>query len=106
MGLEAPAAETSLVIPSETQKNEEIHVGISWSEGLGKYKLTKVITLAPRFVLRNNSHEPIAYREHGATPRGRGVLEPGERVPLHFLRTGDAKLLTLAFAGLNASWYV
>ena len=106
MGLEAPSADTRLVIPSETQRNEEIHVGLSWSEGLGKYKLTKVITLTPRFLLRNNSPEAVSYREHGATPRGRGVLEPGDRAPLHFMRTGELKLLTLAFAGLNASWCV
>lgn len=106
VGLEAPAAETRLVIPSETRNNEEIHVGLSWSEGLGKYKLTKVITLTPRFIIRNNSPDAISYREHGATPRGRGVLEPGERAPLHFIRSGDAKLLTIALSGLNVRWYV
>lgn len=105
VGLEAPSAESRLVIPSESRQNEEIHVGISWSEGLGKYKLTKVITLAPRFVIRNNTGEAISYREHGVAPRGRAVLEPGERAPLHFMRNGDTKLLTLAFAGLNAQWY-
>lgn len=77
-------------------------MGLSWSEGLGKYKLTKVITLAPRFIIRNDSTEAISYREHGSTPRG--ILEPGERAPLHFMRTGDEKLLTLALSGLNVQW--
>ncbi|EKM61051.1 uncharacterized protein PHACADRAFT_156217 [Phanerochaete carnosa HHB-10118-sp] len=104
IGLEAPAAETRLVIPSESRSNDEIHVGLTWSEGLGKYKLTKVITLAPRFILRNNTSEDICYREHAATPRDRGILEPGKRTPMHFMRQGDAKLLTLAFAGINAQW--
>ena len=94
------------MIPSESRNNEEIHVGVMWSEGLGKYKLTKVITLAPRFILRNNTPEAISFREHGATPKGRGILGPGERTPLHFTRKGDAKLLTLAFSGMNAQWYV
>ena len=91
---------------SEARRNEEIHIGLSWSEGLGKYKLTKVITLAPRFILRNNSTEAISFREHTAAPRGRASLEPGERCPLHFMRTGDEKLLTIAFTGLNAIWLV
>ena len=93
-------------MPHQSQKSEEIHVGLSWTEGSGKYKLTKVITLAPRFIIRNDSTETISYREHGSTPRDRGVLEPGERTPLHFMKSGDAKLLTLALSGLNVQWYV
>ncbi|CAL1695807.1 unnamed protein product [Somion occarium] len=104
VSLEAPAADTRLVIPSQTQRAEEIHVGLSWSEGFGKYKLTKVITLAPRFFVRNASSDPIAFREHGAPPRGRSSLKSGERCPLHFTRAGDPKLLTFAFPGLNARW--
>ena len=106
VGFEAPAAETRLVIPSNSRDNEEIHIGLSWSEGLGKYKLTKVITLAPRFMIRNDTTEAISYREHGSTPRDRGVLEPGERTPLHFMKSEDTKLLTLALSGLNVQWYV
>lgn len=105
VSLEAPAADTALVIPSQSQRGEEIHVGVSWSEGLGKYKLSKVITLAPRFIVRNASSEPIAFREHGAPPKGRSSLQPGERAPLLFTRAGDIRLLTFAFPGLNARWY-
>ncbi len=105
VGFEAPSADTRLVIPAETRRNEEIHAGLSWSEGLGKYKLTKVITLTPRFILRNNSSEPLSFREHSAAPRGKSSVDPGERAPLHFMRIGDEKLLTIAFTGLNAAWY-
>ncbi len=93
------------MIPSQSHNNEEIHIGLSWSEGSGKYKLTKVITLSPRFILRNNSSEAIIFREHASVPRGRATLQPGERTPLHFLRMGDAKMLTLAFTDSNAQWY-
>lgn len=105
VGFEAPAADTRLVMGSSTRNNEEIHIGLSWSEGLGKYKLSKVITLSPRFMVRNNTSEAISYREHGGNVPGRAVLDPEERVPLHFMRTGDVKLLTLAFPGLNTQWY-
>lgn len=79
---------------------------MSWSEGLGKYKLTKVITLAPRFIIKNNFSQPLAFREHGVAPRGRATIDPGERRPLQYLRVGDDKLLTVALPGLNAQWYV
>ncbi|KAK7058962.1 Vacuolar protein sorting-associated protein 13 [Paramarasmius palmivorus] len=102
--LEAPAAETALVVSSPKQRGEEIHIGLSWSEGLGKYKLSKVITLAPRFLIKNNLSEPIAFRQHGVALRERSVIHPGERVPLQFLRQSEETLLTIAFPGLNAQW--
>ncbi|KAJ7783787.1 vacuolar protein sorting-associated protein 13 [Mycena maculata] len=101
---EAPSAETELVVASQKQRTDEIHIGVSWSEGLGKYKLTKVITLAPRFLIKNNLSEAISFREHGVAPRDRSIIKPGERCPLHFLRAGQERLLTVAFSGLNAQW--
>ncbi|RPD62925.1 vacuolar protein sorting-associated protein 13 [Lentinus tigrinus ALCF2SS1-6] len=104
VSFDAPTAETRLVMAHQTQRSDEIHVGLSWTEGLGKYKLTKVITLAPRFIIKNNFHQPLAFREHGVAPRGRATMDPEERRPLHFLRIGDEKLLTVALPGLNAQW--
>lgn len=93
----------ALAIPSKEQKNEETHVGLSWEEGLGKYKLTKVMTISPRFLIKNNFPEPICFREHSVVPHGRSTLDPGERVPLYTLRTKE-KLLTVAFPGMNNQW--
>ncbi|KAH9898385.1 vacuolar protein sorting-associated protein 13 [Cubamyces lactineus] len=104
VSFDAPTAETRLVIPHQTQRTDEIHVGLSWTEGLGKYKLTKVITLTPRFILKNSFSQPLAFREHGVAPRGRATIEPGEKRSLHFLRVGEEKLLTFAVPGLNAQW--
>jgi vacuolar protein sorting-associated protein 13A/C len=95
-----------LVVSSRKQKSDEIHVGLSWSEGIGKYKLTKVITIAPRFLLKNNLPEAISFREHGVAPRDRSVIKSGERCPLHVIRMGEGKLLTIAFSGLNTQWLV
>lgn len=88
----------------QTQRSEEIHVGLSWTEGLGKYKLTKVITLAPRFIVKNNFSQPLAFREHASAPRGRSTIDPGERRLVQFIRAGEEKLLTIAMPGLNARW--
>jgi vacuolar protein sorting-associated protein 13A/C len=93
-----------MVIPSMTQRNEEYHFGLSWTEGLGKYKLTKVITISPRFMLKNDLPCAIQFREYKGLPRGRAVLDPGERIPLQVMQAGEEKLLTIAYPGLNARW--
>jgi vacuolar protein sorting-associated protein 13A/C len=80
-------------------------LGLSWTEGLGKYKLTKVVTLAPRFLIRNNLSDSISFREWGVPERERSVIEPSQRCPLQFVRTGQEKLLTIAFPGLDKPWY-
>lgn len=95
-----------MVIPSTQQKSEEYHFGLSWTEGLGKYKLTKVITISPRFILKNDLACPIQFREYKGLLRGRAVLDAGERVPLQILKAGEEQLLTIAYTGLNARWYV
>ena len=106
ISFEAPVAEVALVVSSRKQKSDEIHVGLSWSEGIGKYKLTKIITIAPRFLIKNNLPEAISFREHGVAPRDRSVVLSGERCPLHIIRVGEEKLLTIAFSGLNTQWLV
>lgn len=106
ISFEAPAAETELVVTSQRQKADHIYTGLSWSEGLGKYKLTKVITLAPRFLIKNQLQETIAFREHGVAPKDRCLIESGERCPFQVLRSGDEKLLTVAYPGLNTQWRV
>ena len=96
-----------MTIASEVRRNQETHVGLSWTVGSGKYKLTKVITLAPRFIVKNElSGRSICVREHGVAPRERSNLGPGERMPVFSLRTGYEKLLTVAFPGLNTQWRV
>ena len=103
--MEAPSAETGVTMPIGTA-NTEVHVGVSWAEGLGKYKLTKVLTLAPRFLLKNRLDQAVYFREHGVPPHDLAPLQPGERAPIFSLRSGQDKLMTLAYAGLNAQWYM
>ncbi|KAH9486936.1 Vacuolar protein sorting-associated protein 13 [Psilocybe cubensis] len=104
ISLEAPSAETELVVASQRQKADEYHIGLSWSEGLGKYKLSKVVTLTPRFLIKNQLPDSIAFRQHGASPRDRSLAEPGQKCAFQVLRSGDEKLLTIAYPGLNARW--
>ncbi len=105
VSFEAPAAETGMVIASQAHRGTEFHIGLSWSEGIGKYKLSKVITITPRFLIKNGLPNAIAFREHGAAPKERSLIEPGQRCTFQLFRTGNEKLLTVAYPGLNAQWY-
>ena len=105
ISFEAPAAETELVVTSQRQKADHIYTGLSWSEGHGKYKLSKVITLAPRFLIKNQLPEAIAFREHGVAPKDLSLVESGGRCSnFQLLRSSNEKLLTVAYPGLNTQW--
>jgi vacuolar protein sorting-associated protein 13A/C len=104
ISLEAPSAETEIAVSTQKNSPDRLFTGLSWAEGQGKYKLTKVIVLTPRFLIRNHLPFPIVYREHGVIPRERCVLDPEERGPLRVIRSEEDKLLTIAHAGLNAKW--
>jgi len=90
------------VVLTSSTKQTEIHVGVSVSEGEGKYKMTKVVSLTPRFILNSKLSEDINIRE----PESSNVmtLKPGELLPLHFLRQTSEKQLTFCFPGINNQW--
>ncbi|CAE6413624.1 unnamed protein product [Rhizoctonia solani] len=102
VNFESLRTETEIVM--RASKSEDIHVGISWAEGLGKYKLSKVVTLAPRFIVKNMTSRQLSFREHGVPPQSGSTLDPGGQSQLMHLRTGMDGLLTFAYAGLNAKW--
>ena len=90
-----------VVLPSSTSKTE-MSAGISVSEGEGKYNMTKVVTIAPRFVLKNKIKDTVDVRE----PASSNVmkLKHGELLPLHFLRQAQTKQLCLCWPGVNNQW--
>lgn len=73
----------------------EMNFGISVAEGEGKYQLTKVVTFAPRYVLRNSLKEAILVVENGSTKQFE--LNPDESIPLYYLRRGNHKSVALKF---------
>ncbi|KAH7149038.1 hypothetical protein B0J13DRAFT_620943 [Dactylonectria estremocensis] len=93
---------TSEVVLNSPNKNKEIHVGITVKSGEGKYKMTKVVTLAPRFVLQNKLGEEILIRESSSS--GFLTLGPGALQPLHFLQKSRVKQLCLCYPGVNNQW--
>lgn len=97
---EAIGSVSDVLLPG-SEKNE-IHIGIKVDEGEGKYKLTKVVSLTPRFVLKSNLKNDINVRE----PRSSDILllKPDQILPLHFMRQGQERQLALAFPGMENNW--
>ncbi|KAH8819973.1 hypothetical protein F5884DRAFT_32326 [Xylogone sp. PMI_703] len=101
LSFDAIGSTSDVMLPSSNE-NTEIHVGITVESGEGKYILTKVVTLAPRFVLKNKMSEEINVREPGSSQVM--TLKPQALQPLHFLQRTPAKQLCLCFPGLNNNW--
>ena len=98
---DAIGSTAEVVLPSAV-RNTEIHVGISIESGEGKYKMTKVVTIAPRFVLKNQMAEEVNVREPGSSELM--TLKPRALQALHFLQKATTKQLCLCFPGLNNQW--
>ena len=90
-----------VVLSSATQKSE-MHIGVSVAEGEGKYKLTKVITVTPRFIVKNKMSEPMQVREPGSS--NIMTIENGQLLPLQLLRRTPEKQVCLCFPGVNNQW--
>ncbi|EQB44694.1 hypothetical protein CGLO_16538 [Colletotrichum gloeosporioides Cg-14] len=98
---DAIGSTTEVVLPSPS-RNTEVHIGITTEAGEGKYKMTKVVTLAPRFVLENKLGEEINVRESSSS--GFMTLKPGAHQPLHFMQKTAVKQLSLCHPGMNNQW--
>ncbi|KAJ9635099.1 Vacuolar protein sorting-associated protein 13 [Coniosporium tulheliwenetii] len=93
----------AVTLPS-AQGRTEMHVGVDVREGEGKYNLTKVVTITPRFIVKNKMDETINVREPGAGSSDMMELKPGELLPVRWLRQGAGQQLCLCFPGVNNQW--
>lgn len=80
----------------------EMNFGVSVIEGEGKYKLSKVITFAPRYIVRNALKEAITLVENGSTKQFE--LASGDLSPLINLRRGSNSTMLLKFAHRGKAW--
>ncbi|RDI80750.1 putative arabinogalactan endo-beta-1,4-galactanase A [Venturia inaequalis] len=81
---------------------QEMDVGVSVEEGEGKYNLTKVVTIAPRYVVKNKIGEELQLREPGSSDIM--TLKDGDLLPLRFLRQAASHQLCLCYPGVNNTW--
>ncbi|KAI7902142.1 uncharacterized protein BX663DRAFT_436105 [Cokeromyces recurvatus] len=101
LSFEAIGTVYDVALPNQGH-SEEIHVGIHVQEGQGKFKLTKTITITPRFVLSNQMDENIRYR----VPETKSdyILEAKQRIPLYNMRVQNEKQLTIKLEGYSNAW--
>ena len=102
--LDAHAADIDLELETRT-KRETAHIGVGWQDGSGKYKLTKVVNLTPRYLLKNMFSRNLYYREYCAPPTENLLVEAGKTVPLYLFKHDERKLFTFAFTTGESSWY-
>jgi vacuolar protein sorting-associated protein 13A/C len=88
-------------LPSSSGRSE-MNIGVTVEEGEGKYNLTKVVTIAPRFIIKNKIGEDINIREPGSPDFL--TLKNGDLLPLRFLRQGAGQQLCLCYPGVNNQW--
>ena len=101
VSFDAIGAAVDVKLPAESGRTE-MHAGLTVREGEGKYKLTKVVTITPRFVVKNKLAEEIQIREPGSSEAT--MIKPGELHPLRFLKQSTGQQLCLCYPGVNNSW--
>ena len=88
---EAVGQSYEVVIPKETENEPgEAHLGVSINNGVGQYKLTKVITIRPRWIVESYLDDAIYFRQPGA--KDFAVLEPGAKKDIIYLSSDFARL--------------
>ncbi|PLW57557.1 hypothetical protein PCANC_01138, partial [Puccinia coronata f. sp. avenae] len=84
-------------------KTSEYRVGLTVSEGLGKYKLTKVVIVYPRFIIKNEAELPICLREDVSDQMT--IVKPGKRALLSlFMRSADPQLVLAFESPMGKRW--
>ncbi|EDU45185.1 vacuolar protein sorting-associated protein 13a [Pyrenophora tritici-repentis Pt-1C-BFP] len=91
----------TVALPSMKARSD-MHLGVSVSEGEGKYNLTKTVSIAPRFIVNNKLKEELLIREPGQSDWM--TVKDGELFPLRWLRQGGAPQLSLCYPGINNQW--
>ncbi|KAI3625696.1 hypothetical protein CBS9595_001057 [Malassezia furfur] len=92
-------SEVELTIQSASG-DREAHFGLNVEDGLGKFKLSKVIKLTPRYMLHNHLHETLHLAE---SVGGEEFAIPARELqPLHWLHVDSTKHAKIKFG--NSAW--
>ncbi|TIB10448.1 hypothetical protein E3P92_03204 [Wallemia ichthyophaga] len=98
LSFDVAAADTEVTLSA--QGDENVHIGMSVVEGNGKYKLSKVVTIQPRFLIKSQLSETINARVDSSPYLLN--LKASERKALHRLESLDEDekhLLKISYPG-------
>lgn len=80
----------------------ENNVGIHISEGKGKYVFTKVVSISPRYVIRNDLEHSIQVKAIGSSKVW--DIDPKMLRPLYQMPKTRNKKISMGFVGSNSTW--
>jgi vacuolar protein sorting-associated protein 13A/C len=102
---EAVGQSYEVVIPKEHENEPgEAHLGVSINNGVGQYKLTKIITIRPRWVVESYLDDAIYFRQPGS--KDFAVLEPGAKKDIIYLSSEFARLQFRFGSSTRNKWCV
>ncbi|KAI8075646.1 hypothetical protein BDF21DRAFT_495147 [Thamnidium elegans] len=78
------------------------HAGIKVEEGVGILALTKLVTISPRYVLKNNMNVPFKFCEFGSTEVTN--IDAGQKMPLYQTNKSHVRWLCLQLQELEDYW--
>ncbi|KAI9491569.1 hypothetical protein BDB00DRAFT_766791 [Zychaea mexicana] len=104
LSFEAVGSIQDVTLPT-TDNVHQIHLGVHVEEGVGMYHMTRLVTISPRFILKNNLGDKIKYSEFGVpTDDSISIIENGQRVPLYHLSKSNIRWLCLCQDQEGALW--
>ncbi|SCU96025.1 LAMI_0F04874g1_1 [Lachancea mirantina] len=93
------AVDLTMSIPN---KNLESNIGITVTEGEGRYAFSKLIHIQPRYIIRNELDADIEVSEFGST--NVFIVQTNISYPLYKMRSISNKHLILKYLGSNSAW--
>ena len=97
-----PVAADMQVVMGGPSGESDFYVGMSYAEGLGKYKLTKVITVAPRFIVKNMFSYALKIRQRNT--QNLVNLAPGASAPIHQLQSRAPMQFSMTMDEPDLKW--
>ncbi|KAJ1978459.1 Vacuolar protein sorting-associated protein 13 [Dimargaris xerosporica] len=103
LSFEAVGSLAEVTIPSvDSATLSMVHLGVSVEPGPGKFSRTRVVTITPRYMLKNMLDHSLNFREVGS--QHSRCLDANGRAPLHFLHQPRERQLSINFPGVNNLW--
>lgn len=78
------------------------HAGINVVEGTGIFRLTKLITITPRYIIKNNMNLGLKFCEFGDEEITN--IDPGQKMPVYQTTKSSVRWLCLQLQELNNNW--
>lgn len=83
-------------------KEQESNLGVTIIEGEGEHLFSKIVEIAPRYIIQNCLDLPVEICEFGSTNVSQ--LDPDLSTPLYQMRNVLNKQLMVKFLGPNCDW--